>query len=98
MMYQFFGDQYGWAPYYAYPTTYVVRPQIWYAPKWNAWYQSNPHYWKDFEQRYPYWRGHRPGHHYDQNFYNSTIEARKAGIGSWRLSPAAAPGRDVRPR
>ena len=21
-----FGNQYGWAPYYAYPTTYIVRP------------------------------------------------------------------------
>ena len=70
LLYQNFGNQYGWAPYYAYPPTYIVRPQIWYAPQWNAWYQRNPHYWQNFEQRYPYWRGHRAGQHYDQNFYN----------------------------
>ena len=66
----FFGNQYGWAPYYAYPPTYIVRPNNWYAPKWNAWYQRNPHYWQNFEQKYPYWRGHRVGQRYDQNFYN----------------------------
>ena len=67
---QFFGNQYGWAPYYAYPPTYIVRPQVWYAPQWNAWYQRNPHYWQTFEQKYPYWRGHRVGQRYDENFYN----------------------------
>jgi hypothetical protein len=67
---QYFGNQYGWAPYYAYPPTYIARPQTWYAPQWNTWYQRNPHYWQNFEQRYPYWRGHRVGQHYDENFYN----------------------------
>jgi len=41
-------NQYGWAPYYAYPPTYIVRPNIWYAPKWNAWYQGHPNYWDNF--------------------------------------------------
>jgi hypothetical protein len=67
----FFGPQYGWAPYYAYPTVYIVRPANWYAPKWNVWYQRNPHYWKTFTAKYPYWRGHHPGQHYDQAFYNA---------------------------
>jgi hypothetical protein len=66
----FFGNQNGWAPYYAYPPTYIVRPNNWYEPKWNAWYQHNPHYWQNFEQNYPYWRGHHAGQYYDQNFYN----------------------------
>jgi len=70
MLYHFFGNQYGWAPYYAYPPTYIVRPNIWYAPKWNAWYQGHPNYWDNFQRQYPYWRGHHAGQHYDQNFYN----------------------------
>ena len=70
MLYQFFGNQYGWAPYYAYPSTYIVRPNNWYEPRWNAWYQQKPHYWQNFEQKHPYWRGHRAGRRYDQNFYN----------------------------
>jgi hypothetical protein len=70
ILYNFFGNQNRWAPYYAYPPTYIVRPNNWYEPRWNAWYQHNPHYWKNFEQKYPYWRGHRAGQHYDQNFYN----------------------------
>ena len=70
ILYNYFGNQYGWAPYYAYPPTYIVRPNTWYAPRWNTWYQHNPHYWQTFEQKYPYWRGHRVGQHYDQNFYN----------------------------
>ena len=37
---------------------------------------DNPHYWQTFTQKYPYWRGHRVGQHYDQNFYNRTIAAR----------------------
>src|SRR5665648_1088220 len=70
ILYNFFGNQNGWAPYYAYPPTYIVRPNDWYEPRWNAWYQGNPHYWKNFEKRYPYWRGHHAGQYYDQNFYN----------------------------
>ncbi len=70
MLYHFYGDKYGWAPYYAYPPTYIVRPNNWYGPRWNTWYQQNPQYWQTFTQRYPYWRDHRYGRRYDQNFYN----------------------------
>ena len=70
ILYYFFGPRYGWAPYYAYPTTYIVRPNNWYQPKWNAWYQQHPQYRRTFTQKYPYWRDHRYGQHYDHNFYN----------------------------
>ena len=70
ILYNFFGNQYGWAPYYAYPPTYIVRPNNWYQPMWNTWYQGHPDYWTNFQRQYPYWRGHHAGQHYDQNFYN----------------------------
>ena len=95
----FFGNQYGWAPYYAYPPTYIVRPNNWYAPQWNAWYQHNPHYWQSFEQKYPYWRGHRVGQTYDQNFYNKYHRGQGEG---WNQgfhgvrAPGVVPGHDVR--
>src|SRR5512140_3426486 len=44
MLYQNYGNQYGWAPYYAYPSTYIVRPNDWYGQRWNTWYQQNPNY------------------------------------------------------
>ena len=69
MLYYFFGPRYGWAPYYAYAPTYIVRPNAWYGPKWNAWYQRNPHYWESFQRHYPYWHGHNYAHHYDRKFY-----------------------------
>ena len=100
LLYQNFGNQYGWAPYYAYPPTYIVRPSNWYAPHYHAWYQRNPHYWQTFEQKYPYWRGHRVGQRYDQNFYNKYHRGQGEG---WHKGfhgarpPAAAPGRSVRP-
>ena len=100
ILHQFFGNQHGWAPYYAYPPTYIVRPHNWYAPQWNAWYQRNPHYWQNFEQRYPYWRGHRVGQRYDQNFYNKYHRGQGKG---WHQGfqgvrpPVAAPGHGVRP-
>ena len=53
ILYYFFGPQYGWAPYYAYPPTYIVRPNSWYAPRWLAWYQGHPNYWNHFQQAYP---------------------------------------------
>jgi hypothetical protein len=70
MLYYFFGNKYGWAPYYAYGPTYVVRPTNWYAPRWNAWYQKHPNHWDNFHRNYPYWRGHQYGRHYDEQFYN----------------------------
>lgn len=70
VLYHFFGNNLGWAPYYAYAPTYIVRPTYWYAPRWNDWYKAHPVYWTNFQHRYPYWRAHRVGHVYDQNFYN----------------------------
>lgn len=69
ILYYFFGPRYGFAPYYSYPTVYIVRPENWYAPGWNSWYQARPQYWNNFERQYPYWHGHQVGHFYDQNFY-----------------------------
>lgn len=71
MLYYFFGNRYGWAPYYAYGPTYIARPTNWYAPRWNAWYQKHPNYWDNFHRNYPYWRGHQYGRHYDEHFYNT---------------------------
>lgn len=69
ILHYFFGPKYGWAPYYAYPRVYVVRPASWYAPRWNVWYREHPVYWNNFHRKYPYWRGHKVGHHYDEAFY-----------------------------
>ncbi len=49
----FFGPRYGWAPYYAYPRTYIVRPGNWYAPKWHDWYRAHPAYWNNFHSQLP---------------------------------------------
>jgi len=70
ILYYFFGPRYGFAPYYAYSQVYIVRPNNWYAPGWNSWYQGHPEYWNNFERQHPEWRGHQIGRHYDQNFYN----------------------------
>ncbi len=79
MLYYFYGNRYGWAPYYAYPVTYVVRPGNWYGPRWNTWYQQHPQHWQNLTQRYPYWRNHRSGQHYDQNFYNRYHHSQGSG-------------------
>ena len=98
LLYNFFGNQYGWAPYYAYPPTYIVRPYNWYEPRWNTWYQHNPHYWQSFTQQYPYWRAHQPGQHYDQNFYNQHHSGHDGGWqkGFQGVRPPAASGPGVR--
>ncbi len=70
ILYYFFGPRHGWAPYYAYPPTYIVRPPAWYAPKWQVWYRGHPRYYQTFVQRYPYWQGHKVGHRYNEHFYN----------------------------
>lgn len=70
VLYYFFGNKLGWAPYYAYAPTYIARPAHWYAPRWNTWYKSHPVYWTNFQRQYPYWHGHKPGRVYDQAFYN----------------------------
>ncbi len=69
LLYYFFGPQYGWAPYYAYPPTYIVRPGTWYAPRWLTWYRGHPDYYQHFQQSYPYWREHRQGRRYDEKFF-----------------------------
>jgi hypothetical protein len=69
ILYYFFGPKYGWAPYYSYAPTYVVRPSQWYGPKWNKWYRAHPRYMQNFNHAYPYWREHRAGHHYGEDFY-----------------------------
>ena len=79
LLYYNYGDRYGWAPYYAYPTTYIVRPAHWYEARWNNWYQQHPQYVQTFTQRYPYWRTHHYGQHYDQNFYNRYHPGQGAG-------------------
>ena len=56
VLYYFFGPQYGWAPYYAYPPTYIIRPVTWYEPRWHHWYQGHPQYWQTFQRQYPYWQ------------------------------------------
>jgi len=66
----FFGPRYGWAPYHAYPETYIVRPGNWYGPKWEGWYHAHPAYWQNFEHSYPHWREHQIGRHYGEDFYN----------------------------
>ena len=70
ILYNFFGNQYGWAPYYSYPPTYIVRPNVWYETRYQTFYEQNPQYYQTFVQRYPHWRGHHAGQRYDQNFYN----------------------------
>ena len=79
VLYNYFGNRYGWAPYYAYAPTYIVRPTQWYAPRWNSWYKSHPVYWTNFQRQYPYWHGHKPGHVYDQNFYHKYHQGQGPG-------------------
>jgi hypothetical protein len=70
ILYYFFGQKYGWAPYYAYPPVYIVRPGNWYGPKWQRWYRTHPVYYQRFQRAYPYWHNHHEGQRYDENFYN----------------------------
>ena len=90
VLYNFFGNKYGWAPYYTYAPTYIVRPRNWYAPKWQTWYQRNPHYWQNFRRQYPYWAGHKPGRRYDEKFYETPPPWPRGRLASrlpWRSSP-----------
>lgn len=70
ILYYFFGPRYGWAPYYAYPETFIVRPSQWYGPHWVKWYGEHPVFLKNFQHSYPIWSGHAVGHHYGEEFYN----------------------------
>jgi len=94
ILYYFFGPQYGWAPYYSYPPTYIVRPGDWYAPRWLAWYQGNPQYYQQFQQAYPYWRGHREGQRYDQNFYEQHHSGQGGG---WQKGFQGRPAAPAQP-
>jgi hypothetical protein len=79
VLYYFFGPQHGWAPYYAYPPTYIVRTTYWYEPRWTTWYQQHPQYVQTFTHRYPYWHNHYVGQRYDQNFYNKYHQGQGGG-------------------
>ena len=70
ILYYFFGPKYGWAPYYAYPRAYIVRPTSWYKPHWHNWYKAHPVYGENFHRLYPHWRDHRVGRVYGEDFYN----------------------------
>ena len=70
ILYYFFGPKYGWAPYYAYPRAYIVRPTQWYKPHWHNWYKGHPAYWENFHRAYPYWHDHQVGRFYGEDFYN----------------------------
>ncbi len=99
ILYYFFGALYGWAPYYAYPYSYIVRPYDWYGPMWNSWYVGHPIYWQNFRRAYPYWAEHHEGEHYSREFYE---EHHRGMGGGWQqgfkgVAPGAA-GRGVAPR
>jgi hypothetical protein len=89
MLFYYFGPEYGWAPYYAYPSDYIVRPENWYGPKWLTWYKGRPQYWEKFQRQYPYWRGHQQGRHYDRRFYEQHHRGQGNG---WQKGRPAAQG------
>jgi hypothetical protein len=95
VLYQFFGNKIGWAPYYAYAPRYVVRPSYWYAPRWRTWYRNHPVYWTNFQQQYPYWRGHRVGQHYNEAFYNQHHPGQGGG---WHKGFPGGPDKRPRPQ
>ncbi len=102
LLYYFFGPDYGWAPYYAYPTIYIVRPSEWYAPRWLRWYKVNPVYWENFTRVYPYWRGHRQGQSYNERFYEDHHRGQGSGWqkgfrGAAPPAPQPVPGRVAPP-
>ena len=94
ILYYFFGNNIGWAPYYAYPPTYIVRPNYWYAPRWHTWYQEHPTYWRIFQRRYPYWHSHQVGQHYNQAFYDKYHHGQGGG---WHKGFHAGPQKSLPP-
>jgi hypothetical protein len=99
ILYYYFGPEYGWAPYYAYPPTYIVRPETWYAPRWFAWYSGHPIYRQNFLHHYSYWRGHREGQHYGRSFYEKHNRGHGGGWqkGFHGAHPGAQHPKGVRP-
>jgi hypothetical protein len=90
ILYYFFGSLFGWAPYYAYDYSYIVRPYDWYGPMWLGWYSGHPFYWQHFRQAYPYWAGHHEGQRYDRRFYD---EHHRGQGGGWQKGfKGVAPG------
>ena len=94
ILYYFFGPQYGWAPYYSYPPTYIERPGTWYAPRWLTWYRGHPDYYQHFQQEYPYWRGHRQGRRYDEKFFE---QHQHGQAGEWQKGFHGHPSAPTRP-
>jgi len=91
ILYYFYGPDYGWAPYYAYSPDYIVRPGTWYAPRWLAWYQSQPRYLESFQRQYPHWREHRQGKRYSQEFFEQHHGGQGGGWQKgFQQGPAAA--------
>jgi len=101
VLYYFYGPEYGWAPYYAYAPSYIVRPETWYAPRWLAWYKGQPQYWESFQRQYPYWREHREGQRYNQQFFEQHHHAQggewQKGFKGHPAAPARAEGRKPAP-
>ncbi len=98
ILYYFFGPEYGWCPYYAYPPTYIVRPPRWYEPLWLAWYRGHPVYWEQFRRAYPYWRSHHEGQRYDERFYESHHRGQGGGWHQGFHGRPAAPAPPQGPR
>jgi hypothetical protein len=69
VLYYFFGPKYGWAPYYAYGPSFIVRPNNWYGSRWSSWYRGHPNYHAGFKQQYPHYVAHQQGRVYTQKFY-----------------------------
>ncbi|MGA2227617.1 MAG: hypothetical protein ABSH41_24545 [Syntrophobacteraceae bacterium] len=93
ILYYFYGPDYGWAPYYAYAPSYIVRLGTWYAPRWMAWYQEQPQYLESFQRQYPYWSGHRQGQRYSQKFYEQHHGGQGGGWQKGFQGHPAAPSR-----
>ncbi len=91
ILHYFFGPQCGWAPYYAYPETYIVRPGPWYGPKWEGWYHAHPVYWENFQHRYPHWSEHQVGRHYGEEFYNRYHHGQGGGWHHWNTHGPGMP-------
>ena len=94
VLYYFYGPDYGWGPYYAYSPDYIVRPETWYGPRWLLWYNVRPQYWESFHRHYPYWREHRQGQHYGQEFFEQHHHGQGGG---WQKGFHRGPATPSRP-
>ena len=94
VLYYYYGPEYGWAPYYAYDAGYIVRSDIWYAPRWQVWYRGRPQYLERFQEQYPYWRAHHEGERYDRRFYE---QHHRGQSGGWQKGFHGGPAASSRP-